>query len=394
MVGCASAPLSGGLFGNRDTAERPAADDDSRYSWENIKKNAKKLVGRGENKPLAQQHYREADDLFRQALAIEPTRRGEIFEMAGPKYMAAADRWPDSQLAMDALFMAGESFFFADCYTQANLCYEKLVKAFPNNRYLDQVDRRRFAIARYWLDLNHKNPEPFYYVNWFNKERPWRDIDGHALRVYDKIRIDDPTGKLADDATLAMATEHFANGKFWKADEYYTDLRKTYPTSEHQFTAHFVGIKAKLNSYQGPAYGGTAMDEAEKLVKQTRRQFPVDAERERDYLDKAAAEVRYRKAEQLMYLGQFYDSRDEYRAAEHYYARLSKEFHDTPLAARADERIGQIAGLPPKPAQQLPWLVALFPESDKVKPLLKATQQAEAPVETQVAAQPQETIHR
>jgi outer membrane protein assembly factor BamD (BamD/ComL family) len=289
---------------------------------------------------------------------------------------------------MDAMYNAGESFFFADDYPQANLCYEKLVKAFPNNRYLDAVDKRRFAIAKYWLDLNHHSPEPLYYVNWINKTRPWRDARGHGLRVYDKIRIDDPTGKLADDATLAAGNEHFANGRFYKADDYYTDLRKAYPTSEHQFTAHFLGIKAKLKSYYGPAYGGTALDETEKLIKQTRRQFPREAEKEREFLDKSAAEIRFRKAEQLTLLARYYDRRAEYRAAEHYYARVVNEFRDTPLAQRAEERIGRIAGLPPKPTQMLPWLVALFPESDKVKPLLKATQQAQPPPETQLAEQP------
>jgi outer membrane protein assembly factor BamD (BamD/ComL family) len=366
----------------------------SDFSFENLGKTSKKLTGHKENHQQARQFYREGYDLYQQAMSADPRRKADIFEMAAPKFAAAADRWPDSQLAMDALFMAGESAFFADEYPAANLYYEKLVKAFPNNRYLDQVDKRRFAIAKFWLDSNRQSPEPFYYVNWFNKERPWRDRRGHGLRVYDKIRIDDPTGKLADDATLAAGNEQFASGKFYKADDYYTDLRKAYPTSEHQFLAHFLGIKAKLNSYLGPAYGGTALDETEKLIKQTRRQFPVEAEREREFLDKAAAEVRYRKAEQLMLLAKYYDRRAEYRAAEHFYTKITHDFHDTPLAQKSEERIGQIAGLPPKPAQQLPWLVALFPESDKVKPLLKATQQAQAQEEIQLASQPQTTQQR
>jgi outer membrane protein assembly factor BamD (BamD/ComL family) len=387
LVGCASlwpgredtslgsrspgAPYS---LSDQDSSDESKGLTWSDLSFENLGKTAKRLTGNGTNKELARDLYRQADDLFKQALAAPPESRARIFEMAGPKFMAAANRWPDSQLAMDAMYMAGECYFFSDNYPQANLCYEKLVKAFPNNRYLDAVDKRRFAIARYWLDVNHESPEPFYYVNWTNKTRPWRDIRGHGLRVFDKIRIDDPTGKLADDATLAAGNEYFATNKFYKADEYYTDLRQAYPTSEHQFLAHFLGIKSKLNSYLGPAYGGTMLDETEKLIKQTRRQFPQEAEREREFLDRALAEVRFRKAEQLMHLAQFYDRRSEYRAAEHYYVRLVREFRDTPLAARAEERVGQIAGLPPVPAQPLPWLVALFPESDKVKPLLEASE--------------------
>ena len=36
------------------------------------------------------------------------------------------------------------------------------------------------------------------------------------MRVYDRIRLDDPTGKLADDATLALGNAYFAVGKFMK----------------------------------------------------------------------------------------------------------------------------------------------------------------------------------
>lgn len=380
-AGGGAGPQAGGSPGIGDvrpaSAQTPAEPEEggllSELAPDKLAQAAKKLTGQGPDREAAMQLYREGDDLFRQAMGAQPPRRSEVFVMAAGQFVKAAERSPpQSQLAMDSLLMAAESFFFADQYGQANHYYEKLVKEFPNNRYLDQIDKRRFAIAKYWLDLNHQSPEPIYYMNWFDKSRPWRDVRGHALRIFDKIRIDDPTGRLADDATLAAANEYFASGKFYKADEYYTDLRKAYPSSEHQFLAHFLGIKAKLNSYQGPAYGGTALDETEKLIKQTRRQFPQEAEQEREFLDRAAAEVRYRKAEQLMYLGQFYDRRREYRAAQHYYQRVVREYPDTPLAAQASQRMEGIAGLPPVPPRPLPWLVALFPESDKVKPLLKA----------------------
>lgn len=344
------------------------------FSWSGIDRRLKKLTGQGPNPDIAKQLYREADDLYRQGVAAEASKKAGIFELAAGKFAMAADRWPDSALAMDALFMTGESYFFADNYPQANFYFEKLIKAFPNNRYMDVVDQRRFTLAKYWLDLNRQNPEPVYYANWFNKSRPWKDARGSGLRVFDKIRIDDPTGRLSDDATLAAANEYFAAGKFVKADEYYTDLRKAYPSSEHQFLAHFLGLKAKLNSYNGPAYGGTSLDEAERLVKQIRRQFPQEAEQEREFLERSAAEIRFRKAQRLGYLAKYYDNRAEYRAAQHYYARVVREYQDTPLAQEAETRIAQIGGLPPVPEQQMQWLVNLFPESDDVRPLLEATQ--------------------
>jgi outer membrane protein assembly factor BamD (BamD/ComL family) len=356
-------------------------DDDSPgltledFSLDNIGKTAKRLTGQGPNPPVARELYQGADAEYRRAAASEGPERIRLFESAAPKFAEAAERWPDSALAMDAYFMAGESMFFADQYPAANKHYEQLVKAFPNNKYMDVVDQRRFAIARYWLELQRETPEPLYYVNLFDGTRPWRDARGHSLRVFDKIRVDDPTGRLSDDATIAAANEHFARGKFLKADEYYADLRQAYPSSEHQFLAHFLGLKAKLNSYDGPAYSGAPLDEAEKLLKQMRRQFPRESEAEREYLDRAAAEIRFHKAQRLAFLARYYDNRAEYRAAGHYYELVVRDYHDTPLAQKAQERLGQIAGLPPIPPQRAQWLVNLFPESDKVKPLLQATEE-------------------
>src|SRR6059036_1923397 len=58
----------------------------SYFSWDTIKKQSKRLVGKGENKRLAIKLFREAEDLFNQALAAEAARRPGIFELAAPKY--------------------------------------------------------------------------------------------------------------------------------------------------------------------------------------------------------------------------------------------------------------------------------------------------------------------
>src|SRR5206468_11545741 len=65
----------------------------SDFSYENISKTTKKLTGRGPNPAIAKQLYREADDLYKQAIAAAPERQSDIFEIAAPKFMGAADRW-------------------------------------------------------------------------------------------------------------------------------------------------------------------------------------------------------------------------------------------------------------------------------------------------------------
>ncbi|MFM9114856.1 MAG: tetratricopeptide repeat protein, partial [Planctomycetota bacterium] len=338
-------------------------------SPENIQANLKKLSGKGRNTALARQLFVEAEELYSQASQLSGDLRGPKFAEAATKYREAAERWPNSLLEEDALFMAGEGFFFADQYPPANEMYERLVKQHPNTRHMDIVDAHRFSIAEYWLKLDKESPDHFYSVNILDQRRPWRDTRGHAFRVFDRIRVDDPTGKLSDDATLSAANAHFAAGDYFKADSLYTDLRKTFPSSEHQFLAHFFGLNSKLLCYEGPDYSGDALDQAEQLIKQIRRQFPQQAEQERKYLIDALAEIRFRKAERLWTRGRYHELRQEYRAAQFYYDQIAREYEETPFAKQAQDQIAANSNKPPVPPQTMQWLVDMFPKRETARPL-------------------------
>lgn len=342
----------------------------SPLNWtKSAKSSYRKITGTEPRPELARRLYQEAENLYRDAVSVEGPRRQELLMQAAEKYAQAAARWPDSALEQDGLYMAGESYFFADAYPKANGMYEKLIKKYPGTKHMDTIDARRYAIAQWWLEVTSERPESFFAVNWTNPRRPWRDTRGHALRIYDKIRIDDPTGRLADDATLAAANAHFVAGNFFKADEYYGDLRKAFPSSEHQFKAHFLGLKTKLMCYQGSSYSGEALDEAEKLIKQIRKQFPQEAEREKEFLARAWAEVRYRKAEREWDMAQYFVRRGEYGAARLYQQTIIDEYEDTPFAERARQQMAEQAEFPDEPEKPAQWLVKLFPREKPAKPL-------------------------
>lgn len=334
----------------------------------------RRLTGRGPDRKIARQRYGAGEDLYRQAVTQrekDPDANiQQLFLDASDQFYEAAMRWPDSALEEDALFRAGESQFFADHYVKANYYFELLLKKYPNTRYLDLVGARRFLIAQYWLKVHD---EPGFHgvgVNLTDDKLPWTDTFGHAIRVYDRMRLDDPTGKLADDATIAAANANFVAGKYDKADQYYSDLRTHFPSSEHQFNAHFLGIQSKLRGYRGARYTGTSLEETEKLVQQIRRQFPQQAREHEAELDRAAREVRYLMAEREWLMAQYYSRRKEYGAARFYYDIVLKDYNDTPFAAKSREEVGKIAGKPRVPPQRLEWLVDLFPDSDKEKPLI------------------------
>lgn len=349
----------------------------SDFAPERIGSTVRTLTGNGPKPPEAKQLYVQAQQAYdaaaQQKLQNSNADVRDQFATAAKTFVSAAKKWPDSELEQDAYYMAGESSFFADYYWDAETNYEMLLKKFPNSKYIDAVQPRRFAIAQYWLEMHRKDPMAFYELNLIDEAAPTRDAFGHAMRVFDRIRLDDPTGKLADDATLALGNANFAAGKFMKADEYYADLRKTFPSSEHQFQAHFLGLKAKLEAYQGPDYSADALNGAEKLVDQIRKQFPVEAQQEREYLDREAARIRYLKAERDWLMAKRFDRRAEYGAAKHYLTSLAAEYPDTPFGERARQRLREIGGEPDVPEQPLGWLVAMFPEDDEVKTLMNAS---------------------
>ena len=75
---------------------------------ENIYKNIKKSAGYGPDEKIARAAMQEGKALF----------GDKKYKEAAAKFATAADRWPDSPLEEDALFLQGESEFFSDQYSE------------------------------------------------------------------------------------------------------------------------------------------------------------------------------------------------------------------------------------------------------------------------------------
>jgi TolA-binding protein len=322
------------------------------------------------DKEASRAAFLEGDALFKQAAAAEGEARRDLFRDAEKKFKKAAKEWPSSAMEQDALMMAGESAFFAEDYPDAEEFYVKLVKEYPRTMYLDKADQRRMEIALYWLKYDSVDHQDFWEINFTDNRRPWNDTDGHGERVLNKMRLDNPTGKLADDVTMELATNAFRKKDFQEARDTFEDLRVTYPDSPHQFDAHFLGLKAALETYHGAQYPQEPIDEAEKLIKQMVKQFPSQSKEHQEFLNRAYAEVRYKKAERLYDQASFRIKRGENNSAQFYLDQLLTEFSDTPFAESARKDKDRIAQLPGEPERYLQWLNKLFPENSRTKPLL------------------------
>ena len=331
-----------------------------------------------QDQDLAKEVYREGDALFRQAETLPREEAISVFAEAAKKFKLASHASPDSALGQDALFMLAESQFFADRMADAVDSYQTLQKEYPRSRHSDRSAARLFSISRYWIETE-KASGGRWVPNFTDPKRPKLDPDGHAIRVLDQIRFDDPTGRLADDATMAAAAEFIRQRKFDQADEFLTDLRETYTDSEHLFHAHLLGIQCKLELYAGPQYSNLLLDEAEKLVRQTRTRFPdrLQEERYAEIVARASARISYHKAEKLFTRAQYRDKRHEYRAAAKYYQALLNSYGETPFAETARKRLTQISDRPGVPERHLAFLTKIFHSGKSSNPLELAVPETE-----------------
>ncbi len=322
----------------------------------------------------AEKAYKEGQELYKQAIALreqEPDGKEHIalLEKAANSFRLAGHKWPDSALHQDAMFFQGESFFFADRYVQANRAYESLIAQYSGSRYFDRSEERRFTIARYWLGRAREQSK-MEAVKYGDPSRPIMGMAGEARRILHRIRLDDPTGKLADDATMQLAAAFMEVNQFQEAADAFEDLRRSYPGSPHLFNAHLFELKCRMNCYYGPSYEAEPLKKSDDLIRQIVRQFPEEAARHEQYLAREATLVRNQMAERDFSLGEYYQKRGENRAAQVMYAKVEQDFSETQVAASVDEKLEAVLAGPPVPVQHAQWLVDVFPKSDAAKPLI------------------------
>ena len=327
----------------------------------------------GPDQAAAERYYAQGQQQYNQGIAqldAEPTGEAhkETFAQAANSFRLAAASWPDSQIEEDSNYFEGEAYFFADRYVQSNRAFEKLVANYSGSKYLDLAQNRRYAIAIYWLQLSENGAA----ISFNDSKRPTMKLAAEARRVLHRIRIDDPTGKLADDATIALGQAFMQAQSYYEAADTFEDLRRNYPGSKHQFKAHMLELQARLEGYQGPSYDGTPLKKADEILTTIVKQFPKQAEEELPYIKKQATLIRNQIAERDYRTGQYFESRGENLAAKMSYDKVAKQFQDTELAKTIQQRIAEVAKKPPKPEQHAQWLVDLFPNPADEKPVILA----------------------
>ncbi|HEY2838434.1 MAG TPA: outer membrane protein assembly factor BamD [Pirellulales bacterium] len=333
--------------------KRTFSDWLSDHSPNKMTKRFKEKIGLGPDEELAKKLYTDADLKFRQKQYAEAAK---LFKKAG-------NRWPDSMLEEDAMFMRAESYFQIDKYPKTSDVYTVLMKKYNNSRHLDMVVKRRFSIARYW-DTKGRDRAALNF-NWSDKTIPFWDVTGNMVAVYESIRMDDPTGPLADDATMATANALFLKGRYEDAGYHYDLMRTEFPQSEFQAQAHLLCMECKLQSYQGPQYDDKPLRDAAKLAKTIRTQYAQQLPDEREHIAQVEKAIDAQMAERDWSLGEFYDKTFHYGAARYYYNAVLEKHPESRFADMAKTRIASIKDKPPEPANEIEWVARQFRRAPK-----------------------------
>ncbi len=327
----------------------------------------------GPDKEAADRAFAAATDLYERAVATKESGADSsswqtTFVEAANQYRIAAAKLPDSSLEEQAIFFEGESYFFADRYVQANRAFEKLIAQYSGSSYLDQAEERRYVISKYWLELSESGS--MFALS--DPKRPRFNVAGEARRVLHNIRLDDPTGKLSDDATFELANAFLKSGRYYEAADTYEDLRRNYPGSKYLFKAHMLELESRLKSYNGPSYDATPLEKSEQLIKSIVRQFPTESQENVEVLEQQAALVNNQLAQRGFELGRYHERRGENRAAQLCYASVADKFPDSIYSSSISGKIEQVASLPAVPGQHAQWLVDMFPDPEADKPVIAA----------------------
>ena len=329
--------------------------------------------GTGVNRESANEAFAKATELYERANAAKQSGADAsswqtTFVEAANQYRIAAAKWPDSTIEEQAIFFEGESYFFADRYVQSNRAFENLIAQYSGSSLLDRAEERRYVISKYWLELSRSGPK----IALTDPKRPRFDVAGEARRVLHNIRLDDPTGKLSDDATFELGNAFLASGQYYEAADTYEDLRRNYPGSKFLFKSHMLELEARLKSYNGPSYDATPLHKSEELIKSIVRQFPKESKENVQVLEQQAALVNNQLAQRGFELGRYHERRGENRAAQLCYSSVAERFPDSIYSSSIDDKIAEVASLPPVPGQHAKWLVDMFPDPEADKPVITA----------------------
>ena len=260
----------------------------------------------------------------------------------------------------DAMFMLAECQFRKRSYSYAQDSYDALLEKYPSTRHMEDSTHRLLSIAMYWLDYSAESdlngdvklaggatinpakppkapstPRIPIIPNFTDRTKPVFDTDGRALQALRSVWLHDAAGNLADDALMVSANHHLRSGDFVESSRLYKLLREQYPDSPHFQDAHLLGAHVTMASYEGPAYDGTALEEASSLKQVALASFNQLSDEERQRLKRDVEKMNDERVGRLWATVEFYQAKRQPESIEIYCLKIVNQHPESKYAEKA-----------------------------------------------------------
>jgi TolA-binding protein len=275
------------------------------------------------------------------------------YAQAEPIFGHIADNAKNSLQVMEAArYYQAECLYKRGKYPAASDYYVQLLNNFPSAAHGDEVRKRLFDIANYWLDETRDQMDaakekregkrwfvaPIMPVH-FEDAKPLLDIEGHALKLLEVVHLTDPRGPLGEKALFYIGSVKFYRESYKDADHYFYQLVLNYPNGVHAPKALQLAIICKQISTGGPDYDGRRLQEARDLIEMAKRTYPELQVSNEKWLAQQALDIHNLQAEKDYNIARFWERTGHPGPAHFYYEIVKRRYPGTPFAEKAEKRL-------------------------------------------------------
>jgi outer membrane protein assembly factor BamD (BamD/ComL family) len=266
-----------------------------------------------------------------------------------------AEKEKEMEVLEEALYYDAECLYRLRQYPKARDLYAKLLQVFPSSRFRGEAVARQFEIAQHWLEDTKDEMKAWEEFRdgkrWlvmpkvvsFEPEKPTFDQEGHALKSFQAIYMQDPAGPHADQALYLAGGINFFRQRYEDADTYYSLLVENYPRSRLTPQALELAIQSKINQAGGPEHDGRKLTEARRMIDAALRSYPELRDKE-DFLERTLYQINEQQAAKDFGAAEFYRRTGHPGAAYVSYEVVRRRYAGTNWAEKALARMKEIRG--------------------------------------------------
>jgi outer membrane assembly lipoprotein YfiO len=262
---------------------------------------------------------------IRQAIAAGELKKAEEL----------ADAWikarPNHPRLDEAFLLRGDAKSAQTEHYKALFDYEYLLRAFPASQFFDTALERELKIAEAFARGVKRKL-------WGMRIIP---AEGEAEEIFIRIQERSPGSKVAERAGIELADHYYRQSDMSSAAIAYELFQQNYPQSQWREYAMQRQILSNLATFKGPRYDATGLIEAKNRIADYQQSYPAAAEQ----LGAEAFNARIDEtlATRDLLVAQWYDKKDQRISAVVMYKRVIRDHPGSAAAARALDRLRELA---------------------------------------------------